>query len=62
MRKLDYKAKCKVCGKPATYRSNGLSQNIRTCTEHVQLIKDSELAYKADEHLSEADHMTWGKL
>lgn len=62
MRRLNYDAKCKVCGCKALYRSTGLSQNIRTCKEHLHVIKDAELNNKSSDHMSEADHITWGKL
>jgi len=57
---------CTHCKDRATWRSSGFSLNKweYACESHKEIIRLKEAAanQRRDDHMSEADYQTWGRL
>lgn len=65
IREKDGKPWCKFCPEKtvrAVWRSTGMSINKHACEEHQQELRALEVSRRDDDHMSEADHQTWGRL
>ena len=64
----EYKSSvCLSCGNKAQWRSNRLHTSLFACDVHKQRIVDAErderqLQDRINDHMSEADCQTWGRL